>query len=96
MKGAPRAHPLVTMRLETPVIYFYYPPKGMTEPFPVDVNVKFRGGWLTQFYPHAVFQRSANGNRLVRLWQAHARRNRRHPDLERPTSRHQGRGAGDR
>ena len=54
MKGAPRAHPLVTMRLETPVIYFY-PPKGVTEPFPIDVNVKFRGGWLTQFYPHAVF-----------------------------------------
>jgi hypothetical protein len=54
MKGAPRAHPLVTMRLETPVIYFY-PPKGVTEPFPVDVHVKFRGGWLTQFYPHAVF-----------------------------------------
>ena len=54
MKGAPRAHPLVTMRLETPVIYFY-PPKGVTEPFPIDVNVKFRGGWLTQFYPNAVF-----------------------------------------
>ncbi len=54
MKGAPRAHPLVTMRLETPVIYFY-PPKGVTEPFPIDVNVKFRGGWLTQFYPHAAF-----------------------------------------
>ena len=54
MKGAPRSHPLVTMRLETPVIYFY-PPKGAVEPFPVDVNVKFRGGWLTQFYPHAVF-----------------------------------------
>ena len=54
MKGAPRAHPLVTMRLETPVIYFY-PPKGAADSFPVDVNVKFRGGWLTQFYPHAVF-----------------------------------------
>ena len=54
MKGAPRAHPLVTMRLETPVIYFY-PPKGVTEAFPIDVHVKFRGGWLTQFYPHAVF-----------------------------------------
>ena len=27
MKGAPRHHPEVTMRLETPVIYFY-PPKG--------------------------------------------------------------------
>jgi hypothetical protein len=44
----------MTMRLETPVIYFY-PPKGVTEPFPVDVSVKFRGGWLTQFYPHAAF-----------------------------------------
>lgn len=54
MKGAPRSHPLVTMRLETPVIYFY-PPKGITEAFPVDVHVKFRGGWLTQFYPHAAF-----------------------------------------
>ena len=54
MKGAPRSHPLVTMRLETPVIYFY-PPTGVREPFNVDVNVKFRGGWLTQFYPNAVF-----------------------------------------
>ncbi len=53
-KGAPRHHPLVTMRLETPVIYFY-PPKDQREPMTVDVHVKFRGGWLTQFYPLAVF-----------------------------------------
>jgi hypothetical protein len=52
MKGAPRHHPQVTMRLETPVIYFY-PPKGQSKPKSVDVNVQFRGGWLTEFYPEA-------------------------------------------
>jgi hypothetical protein len=51
-KGAPRVHPLVTMRLETPVIYFY-PQEALLEPMPVDVSVRFRGGWLTEFYPHA-------------------------------------------
>lgn len=51
-KGAPRAHPQVTMRLETPVIYFY-PPHGQLEPLPIDVSVRFRGGWLTEFYPQA-------------------------------------------
>lgn len=38
------------MRLETPVIYFY-PPKGSTPAF--DVDVKFRGGILGEFYPKA-------------------------------------------
>jgi hypothetical protein len=51
-KGAPRHHPLVTMRLETPVIYFY-PPAGARLPLELDVSVKFRGGWLTEFYPEA-------------------------------------------
>jgi hypothetical protein len=51
-KGAPRHHPLVTMRLETPVIYFY-PPAGAKLPLELDVSVKFRGGWLTEFYPEA-------------------------------------------
>jgi hypothetical protein len=51
-KGAPRHHPLVTLRLETPVIYFY-PPAGQREPMKLDVSVRFRGGWLTEFYPHA-------------------------------------------
>lgn len=50
-KGTPRVHPDVIVRLETPVIYFY-PPKGV-EKQKVDVNVEFRGGWLTQFYPDA-------------------------------------------
>jgi hypothetical protein len=51
-KAAPRQHPLVTMRLETPVIYFY-PPPGAPLPMDLDVSVQFRGGWLTEFYPEA-------------------------------------------
>lgn len=51
-KGAPRSHPQITMRLETPVIYFY-PPESRVTPFEVDVDVRFRGGWLTEFYPGA-------------------------------------------
>jgi hypothetical protein len=51
-KAAPRVHPRVTMRLETPVIYFY-PPKSWREGHPLDVSVRFRGGWLTEFYPTA-------------------------------------------
>ena len=51
-KAVPKNHPQVTLRLETPVIYFY-PPPGMTLPQTVDVEVRFRGGWLTEFYPHA-------------------------------------------
>jgi hypothetical protein len=49
-KAIPRCHTDVYVRLETPVVYFY-PPAGFTGP--VDLNVAFRGGWLTQFYPDA-------------------------------------------
>jgi len=49
-QGAPRFHPDVTMRLETPVVYFY-PEKGFTGPF--DVSARFRGGWVTEYYPNA-------------------------------------------
>lgn len=42
----------VRMRLETPVIYFY-PPPNLTEPLNVTVDVQFRGGWLSEFYPAA-------------------------------------------
>jgi len=51
-QGAPSCHPDVTMRLETPVIYFH-PPKSETGVQHADVRVKFRGGWLTEFYPDA-------------------------------------------
>jgi hypothetical protein len=52
MKAAPRVHPFVTMRLETPVIYCY-PPTWWPADRPIDVSVRFRGGWLTEFYPQA-------------------------------------------
>ncbi|HET6249983.1 MAG TPA: hypothetical protein VFE47_19995 [Tepidisphaeraceae bacterium] len=52
MKGVPERHPYVTLRLETPVLYFH-PPKSEKLPFSVDVDVKFHGGWLTEFYPQA-------------------------------------------
>ncbi len=54
MKGVPRRHYQVTMRLETPVIYFY-PPMSQSEPLPLDVEVSFRGGWLSEFYPNAEY-----------------------------------------
>jgi hypothetical protein len=44
--------PDVTMRLETPVIYFY-PPAGSDPPPPFDVSVRFRGGIVNEFYPKA-------------------------------------------
>lgn len=50
--GVPRLHPDVTIRLETPVMYFYLP-KGKKS-LTTDVDVSFRGGWLTQYYPDAV------------------------------------------
>lgn len=50
-QGAPRCHPDVKMRLETPVIYFYPAPGAVLEPF--EVRVAFHGGWLTEFYPDA-------------------------------------------
>lgn len=49
-QGAPHFHRDVTMRLETPVVYFY-PINGFKGPF--DVGAGFRGGWLTEYYPHA-------------------------------------------
>jgi hypothetical protein len=44
--------PDVTMRLETPVIYFH-PPPGARYEQPVDVSVLFRGGVINEFYPAA-------------------------------------------
>lgn len=41
----------VTMRLETPVIYFHPAPGASIAPF--DVGVQFRGGVLNEFYPDA-------------------------------------------
>lgn len=49
--GVPVCFPSVTMRLETPVLYFH-PAAGMSLP-KVDVSAQFHGGLLTQFYPDA-------------------------------------------
>lgn len=51
-KGVATCNRDVTMRLETPVLYFHLPP-GASEPLIAFVKVAFRGGWLTQFYPAA-------------------------------------------
>lgn len=51
-KDAPRCHPDVILRLETPVVYFH-PPKSAKLPVKVDLRVDFRGGWLTEYYPDA-------------------------------------------
>lgn len=51
-KGIPRIYPAVAMRMETPIIYFY-PPKGRTAPLTLDVEVKFRRGWISEWYPDA-------------------------------------------
>ena len=53
-KGIFACHPDATMRLETPVVYFH-PPEGW-KPRPVDVRVLFHGGWLTEYYPDALFR----------------------------------------
>src|SRR5688572_14216663 len=47
-QGAPFAYPNVTLRLETPVIYFHPGKNGSAD---VDVKVRFRGGLLTEYYP---------------------------------------------
>jgi hypothetical protein len=44
--------PDVTMRLETPVLYFH-PPAGWRSDSPIDVTVRFRGGVVNEFYPNA-------------------------------------------
>jgi hypothetical protein len=53
-KGWVACDPAVTMRLETPVIYFY-PPAGKPAAAvpPLDVHVEFHGGVLSQFFPYA-------------------------------------------
>ena len=49
-KGLPRLLPDVTMRLETPVLYFYPSTPKVDN---LRVEVSFQNGWLTQFFPKA-------------------------------------------
>ncbi|MBC8095772.1 MAG: hypothetical protein H7Y43_08160, partial [Akkermansiaceae bacterium] len=62
-QGVPFCHPDVSMRLETPVIYFH-PHKAEPKLERLSVNVKFHGGWLSEFYPHAIAEAPGlEGNR---------------------------------
>jgi hypothetical protein len=54
-QGAPGCHPEVTMRLETPVLYFYPPSDWPAAAF--DVQATFAGGWLTEYFPAATADR---------------------------------------
>ena len=71
-QGAPSCHPDVTMRLETPVIYFH-PPAGQTNIQRVDVQVKFRGGFISDHCQpsmrkaHTLEQILFNSDRVLRL-----------------------------
>jgi hypothetical protein len=66
IKGFPFCHPGVTMRLETPVIYFH-PPAGGTDGQSADVKVRFRGGWLTEYYPNALSDAPGQTNGVFQL-----------------------------
>jgi hypothetical protein len=51
-KGRTAGRPDVTMRLETPVIYFY-DPANVAADQPFNVRVQMRGGILNDFFPYA-------------------------------------------
>jgi hypothetical protein len=55
--------PDVTMRLETPVLYFY-PPKNWDAKSTFDVAVRFRGGVVNEFYPNAVAAVAMDNERM--------------------------------
>ncbi len=64
-KGVPRCHGDITMRLETPVIYFH-PASPPSPNDSINVHVKFNGGWLSEFYPAAdVSSGDATTNRFL-------------------------------
>jgi len=50
-KGIVRNYHAARMRMETPIIYLY-PPQDQPER-PIQVNVEFHGGWITEWYPNA-------------------------------------------
>ena len=56
--------PDVTMRLETPVIYFYPPPRA-AYPNAIDISVQFRGGVLNEFYPDAAASVAVDEERIA-------------------------------
>lgn len=65
-QGAPHCHPDVTMRLETPVIYFH-PPSDAPPGQKLSVHVEFKGGWLSEFYPSAEADAPGLSNKRMSL-----------------------------
>ncbi len=51
-KGTPYCNPEVTMRLETPVVYFH-PAASTPGVSTLDLQVRFIGGWLSEYFPMA-------------------------------------------
>ncbi|MBC8357232.1 MAG: hypothetical protein H8E66_35125 [Planctomycetes bacterium] len=49
-KGLPSSFSGATMRMETPIIYIY-PPNN--EPADIDVQARFQGGWISEWFPSA-------------------------------------------
>src|SRR3954449_1983818 len=67
-EGGPKGYPTseaVTMRLETPVVYFHLPENA--KPMTVSFSAEFHGGLLTQFYPDA---KTNVGERLPKIDQS--------------------------
>jgi hypothetical protein len=62
--------PDVTMRLETPVVYFHPPAGGFAKPF--DVTVRFRGGLINEFFPNAAASVSVDQERIAEKMVARA------------------------
>ena len=50
-KGLPASYSAALMRMETPIIYIY--PPASPNPPRLDVSVRFRGGWISEWYPNA-------------------------------------------
>jgi hypothetical protein len=50
-KGIARYYHAALMRMETPIVYLY-PPEGDVDK-PIDLEVEFNGGWITEWYPEA-------------------------------------------
>jgi len=50
------------VRMETPVIYFY---ADNDEPIPLELEVRYTQGWLTEWFPHAGI-RSSSGQDILR------------------------------
>ncbi len=55
--------PDITMRLETPVLYFH-PPAGQAFEAPFDITVRFRGGVLNEYFPDAEPEVHVDDDRL--------------------------------